>query len=187
MKILKGLLLAGAASAAPVMFIATTASAAPAQFKTVTHLANRPDTCDCTTSQGDVWAYDNISRQFSVTQTGSDTYSVVATDNGSFAAFSQPNNLDDPTTPHPINVDGTIKGTIAYTVTAGHGPSTLPSQIPGGVSTTSMIEQMFGNTITSSDIAMTSYTYTYTAGAEVYFQTWNSTTNINGTINGNIS
>jgi hypothetical protein len=186
MKILKGLLLAGAASAAPVMLMATTASAAPASFKTVTHLADRPDTCGCTTAvsspNGDVWAYDNISRQFSVTEPTAGTYKVVATDNGSFAAFAQPNNLD-PTTIYPINVDGTIKGTIVFTVVAGHGPITLPSQIAGTESTTSMIDHMFADT--ASSIQMTSYTYTYQAGAEVYSQTWSTTTPLE--ITGNIA
>jgi hypothetical protein len=186
MKIAKGLLLAGAASAAPVMFMATTASAAPAQFKTVTHLANRADTCDCTTSQGDVWATDNLSRQFTVTKNNIDgTYNVVATDNGSFVAFSQPDNAD-PYHNYPVNVSGTIQGTIAFTVQASQGPSDLPSQIPGSESTTEMIQQMFGG-IASSAIQMTNYTYTYIAGAQVYSQTWNLTANPGGTISGNIA
>jgi hypothetical protein len=183
MKIVKGLLLTGAASAAPVMLMATTASAAPVQFKTVTHLANRADTCDCTTSQGDVWATDNLSRQFTVTKNSDGTYNVVATDNGSFVAFSQPNNADL-TTDHPINVSGTIQGTIAYTVTASQGPSGLPSQIPGSELTNTMINQMFG--FKTSSIAMTSYMYTYTAGAQIYSQTW-SLANPAGKISGNIA
>jgi hypothetical protein len=187
MKILKGLLLAGVASAAPVMFMANTASAAPATFKTVTHLANRQDTCTCTTNvhspNGDVWALDNISRQFTVTQTAPGTYNVVATDNGSFVASAQPNS-GDPTTDYPINVDGTIKGNIAFTVvTSNHGPSALPSQIPGTESTTQMILAMFGDL--SASVSMTSYNYTYTAGAEVYSQTWSTTTPL--VINGNIA
>ena len=172
------------------MFMATTASAAPAQFKTVTHLANRQDTCACTTNMpspnGDVWAIDNLSRQFTVTNNHDGTYSVVATDNGSFAATSQPNDTADLTTNHPIDVTGTIQGTIAFTVTASQAPSGLPSQTPGNVSTTSMIQNMFGD-ISSSAVQMTSYSYTYTAGAQVYSQTWNNTTNQNGTITGNIA
>jgi hypothetical protein len=154
-----------AAAAVPVLLLANAATAAPATFKAVTHLSNRADTCANSTLPNNVWAYDNMSRQFTVTQTGTDTYTVNITDNGSFAAMA------DPVSGAPLNVHGSLTGTQTYTVTADRGPdaSALPSQIGDGTSTSDMITQdlFHGANATMGDGA---YSYTYQAGGHVYIQ-----------------
>jgi hypothetical protein len=145
MKLFKGLLIAGAAAAVPLIFVANAASAAPATVKAMTHLSDRPDTTSAVTGvhsdNGDVWAYDNLSRQFTVTQTGANTYKVDIADNGSFSAVA------DPVTGAPINANGSVKGTNTYFVTSSQGPvpSALPSQVGADVSTSQMIQHyLFG-------------------------------------------
>jgi hypothetical protein len=188
MKLLKGLLLAGAAAAVPLVFAANAASAAPNAVKAVTHLSDRPDTCACVTgvpsANGDVWAYDNMSRQFTVTQTGLHTYQVDIVDNGSFSAIAEPNNVDM-TTPHLIQANGSVKGTNTYFVESNQAPdaSALPSQVGPDVSTTSMIQHyLFGDKGTITGYG--DYTYTYRAGGETYTQTSAVKPYISGDITG---
>jgi len=171
MKFKRLLVAAGAAAALPLLATATV-SAAPATVKAVTHTQDHPDTCTCTTNTpspgGSVWAYDNLSRQFAVTDNGGGSYTVVVTDTGSFKAFAEPNNADLGF--HPITATGSIKGTYTLAVVADQGPSAkaLPSQEPGDVSTTDTVQQLFqghATTITGGD-----YTYTYKSGGDTYTQ-----------------
>jgi hypothetical protein len=163
---------AGAAAAAPLMFAANAATAVPATVKAETHLANRSDTCaDCVTSQwspnGYVWAYDNMSRQFTITQTDASHYTVDIADTGSFRSIA------DPVTGSPLTVNGSVKGTQSYTVTSTQAPNTknVPSQIGDDTSTTNMITQdLFGGRIDSSKVSNVSWTYTYQAGGHTYTQ-----------------
>jgi len=132
-----------------------------------------------TSSNGDVWAYDNLSRKFTVTTTGSGTYQVVISDSGSFAAFAEPNNADL-TTNYPITANGSISGTITYDVSSTNPPvaSALPAQEPGDVTTSAMINAIFNGGVTS--IAGGAYTYTYKSGGQTYTQS--SSTGISGNI-----
>src|SRR4051794_16873611 len=183
MKIKRLLIAAGATAALPLL-AATTVSASPGTVKAVTHAQDHPDTCSCTTNTpspgGNVWAYDNLSRQFSVTDNGGGNYTVVVTDTGSFKAFAEPNNADLSTV-FPITATGSIKGTYTLAVTASQGPSpqALPSQEPGDVTTTAMIQQLFQNS--ASNIAGGDYSYTYRSGRDTYVQT---TSSITGDITG---
>ncbi len=186
MTTLKRALIVATASAVLPLFVATAASAESATVKAVTHAANHPDTCACTTdelsSNGYVWAYDNLARQFTVTSEGGEIYTVVITDNGSFAAFAEPNNADLNTF-FPITANGSIRGTITYTVQATEGPdpSALPPQMPGDVSTTEMINTLFQDSVIGP-LSGGDYTYTYRAGGDTYVQS--SSSGITGDITG---
>jgi hypothetical protein len=181
MKIIKrSVVVAGAAAALP-LFAATGASAAGSTA--TTHTTHHADTCSCTTNvtsdNGDVWAYDNLSRQFVVTTNSDGTYNVVLTDSGKFSAFAEPNN-PDPSTYFPIKAQGAVKGTITFTVTSPNGPVGLPGQEPGTTSTTETVQQLFGGH--ASSIVDNAYTYTYTSGSQTYTQS--SSTGITGDITG---
>jgi hypothetical protein len=176
--------LSSAALVAGFLAISSSASAAGSGTVTATtHASHHPDTCSCTTnvtsSNGDVWAYDNLSRKFTVTTTGSGTYQVVISDSGSFAAFAEPNNADL-TTNYPITANGSISGTITYDVSSTNPPvaSALPAQEPGDVTTSAMINAIFNGGVTS--IAGGAYTYTYKSGGQTYTQS--SSTGISGNI-----
>jgi hypothetical protein len=179
MKLPKRLLaVAGVATGAaiPLLFAASAANAAtPTAVKVVTHLSNREDTCGCTTNvldpnQGYVWAYDNISRQLTVTQKGAAHYTVTVTDNGSFSAFAQPNNADTSTF-FPTSATGSIKGSETWDVTEatqGLDPSALGSQTGNGVSTTQMIDEL----VPGGNANLTSYAFGYRSdNGSTYTQT----------------
>jgi hypothetical protein len=174
-----GFLLGVLSSAALVAaFVGISSSAAAAGSGTVTastHASHHPDTCSCTTNvtspNGDVRAYDNLSRKFTVTSEASPgTYQVVIIDNGSFAAFAEPNNADLSTF-FPITANGSISGTITNDVSSTTPPvaSALPAQEPGDVTTSAMISALFpgGN---ATIVGGGAYTYTYKAGGETYTQ-----------------
>jgi hypothetical protein len=189
-KLFKGLLLGGAVAAVPLMFVANAATAAPATVKAVTHLDDRPDTCACVTgvssTNGDVWAYDNLSRQFTVTPLGGQSYRVDITDNGRFSAIAEPDSADL-STAHPINANGSVKGTNTYFVTSTEAPdpSSLPSHVGPDVSTSSMIQDyLFAGHGTITGYG--DYTYTYRAGGETYAQSYSQATGsvITGDITG---
>jgi hypothetical protein len=178
-KLFAGLVVLGAL-AVPLAGLASAGSGGSSgTVKAVTHASNHPDTCACVTSvlspNGYVWAYDNLSRQLVATDNGNGTYTVVVTDNGSFSAFSEPNNADL-TTNHPITANGSIDGTITYIVTGGTpDPSLLPSQVPSDQGTGATVLEMF--TPGASFVPSTTpYTYVYRAGGQTYTQTTNSIT-----------
>jgi hypothetical protein len=164
-----GALTAGAALAGP----------GPGTVKAVTHASNLPDTCACTTdtlsSNGCVWAYDNLSRQFTVTSNGNNDYTVVVTDHGSFAAFAEPNNADLNTF-YPISANGSINGTYTVDVVSASAPNpaAVPAQVSGDQSTSATIRMLFNNP--SAVVTGGDYTYTYKAGGNTYTQTTNSIT-----------
>jgi hypothetical protein len=152
----------------------------------VTHASSHPDTCACTTdvtsANGNVWAYDNLARHFTVTpENGPGNYQVTITDNGSFAAFAEPNS-PDLSTFHPISANGSVRGTITYDVQSSNtpDPSALPAQEPGDVSTSDMISALFGGQ--ASIVGGGAYTYTYKAGGDTYTQS--SVSGITGDITG---
>jgi hypothetical protein len=137
----------------------------------VTHASSHPDTTNCVTnvssSNGPVWAYDNLNRQITATPTGtSGVWTVTIVDNGSFAAFSEPNNADCSVN-HPIDVTGSVRGTITYTVTSTGTPDAvnLSAQTDGAMSTTDTIQARYSMTRLRSSRAATTSTPTGLARA----------------------
>jgi hypothetical protein len=185
MRIRMQLLALGAVAVTAVAVGVTAAGASPGVVKATTHSHQHPDTTNCVTSvtsdNGPVWAYDNLSRQITATPTAATgVWTVTVVDNGSFTAFSEPNNADC-TTDHPLdpNVTGSVKGSITYTVTSTGTPdaANLPSQLDGAVSTSATIRTLFGDP--AATFAGGDYLYTYRAGTSVYSQ--------DGGISGNIT
>jgi hypothetical protein len=82
----------GLAASAPAM-----ASNGPGTVTAVTHIQNAQDTTSGTATSvldpnfGPVWAYDNITKQFTVTQLSPGSYKVDLQVHGSFDSFSDPN------------------------------------------------------------------------------------------------
>lgn len=182
MRIRTQLLALGSVAAVAVAIGVTAAGASPGVVKATTHSQHHPDTTNCVTSvtgdNGPVWAYDNLSRQITATPTGTvREWTVTVVDNGSFTAFSEPNNtscgVDNPLDP---NVTGSVKGSITYTVTSTGTPdaANLPSQMDGATSTSATIRMLFND----SDAAFAggAYLYTYRAGTSVYSQDGGGTT-----------
>lgn len=130
----------------------------------VIHASNHPDTTDVsgpacgTSANGPTWATDNLSRQFSVTDNGGGSYTVVITDHGSFAGFADPANCQ------PLTSSGPIQGTYTVSVTSPNGPdpANLPTQEPGNVGTLAMVQQLFDGNATS--ITGGDYYYSYQNG-----------------------
>jgi hypothetical protein len=140
-------------AAIPLLFAASAANAAPATVKVVTHLSNRADTAP----SGAVWAYDNISRQYTITAgSASGEYFVNVTDNGSFSAIA------DPGTGGAINASGSLTGTETWDVTGVTGAvnaKALSSQTPADVSTTEMINELLPGANENANLL--SYTFSY--------------------------
>jgi hypothetical protein len=173
---MRKLILAVAALAGIAAFAAPTAASAaasPATVKAVVHASQHPDTSNvCNTGAigpDCVWGYDNMSRQMVVTPTGSGTYTVNITDQGSFTGFA------DPVTGAPLASNGPVKGTYQLTVTSANSPNpaNLPSQMNGDVSTSAMIKALFGN---DPNIQITGGPYTYSYQNGNYVQDTNCVT-----------
>jgi hypothetical protein len=160
-------LASAAAAAAPLMFSVNAANAAPAANTTVkvtTHLSNRPDT----DNKGQLWAYDNMSRQFTITSDGAGRYTVDISDNGSFTSVLAPEVLNT-----PLSVHGSVTGVQEYIVNSSAAPDTsaLPSQVGPTTYTSDMIlKGLFHNDGTASFDGDGTYTYTYQAGGQTYTQ-----------------
>jgi hypothetical protein len=120
--------------------------------KVVTHIQNAQDTTSGTTTSvqdprfGPVWAYDNITKQFTVTHLSDGSYQVDLQVHGSFDSFSDPN------TGLPYNtgldVTGSIDGVNTYWVDSPNAPN--PAAVPGqeadNTGTGTILSQMFGGT-----------------------------------------
>jgi hypothetical protein len=164
MNVFKRGLLRAVAIAIPVtaVVLPMAASASPSgTVKAVTHTSNHPDTtsvsgpCTGTSDNGPVWAYDNLSLQYSAVSDGTNTYSVTITAHGSFAAIS------DPITGACSTGSGSVDGTINYEVssTTAPDPANLPSQEPGDLGQVAILNQLFGGTATIIGGGHYSYTY----------------------------
>jgi hypothetical protein len=151
---------------------AGSALAGTAKVTAVTHTSDHPDTtsvsgpCTGTSGNGPTWAYDNLSRRFTVTsESAPGNYSVTITDNGSFSAFA------DPRTGDCYTGHGSIRGTIQFDVLSSTAPdpAALPAQMPGDVSTSATLSKLFdGN---AAIVGGGHYTYTYTrVNGSVYVQ-----------------
>jgi hypothetical protein len=148
------------------------AGAAPGTVTAVTHASHHADTTNVATGvssdNGPVWAWDNLAVRFTVTATGDNAYSVLITDNGSFAGFA------NPTTGAPDVNNGSVKGTIQYDVTSPNAPdpANLLANQPAdpSPSTGTMLGQLFDGDVTIVGGGAYSFTYTLVDGA-VYTQT----------------
>lgn len=148
------------------------ALAGTATVTAVTHTSGHADTtsvagpCTGTSANGPVWAYDNLSRRFTVTpESAANTYSVTINDNGSFSEFA------NPVTGQCQVGAGSVRGTIQFDVysSSSPDPAALPAQISGDVSTVATITALFDGT--ASIVGGGSYTYTYTlVDGSVYVQ-----------------
>ncbi|HUY50540.1 MAG TPA: hypothetical protein VMV92_33340 [Streptosporangiaceae bacterium] len=164
------------------------AGTGPGTVTAVTHAADHPDTTNVSgsatindPSRGPVWAFDNLSVRFTVTpgSTGADggNYSVLITDNGSFAGFANPRTGD------ALVSNGSVQGTIQYDVSSASAPdpSLLLAQQPGdsthdqaglaGATTTGhMLSQLFGGN--GNIVGGGHYRFTYRlVDGSVYVQT----------------
>jgi hypothetical protein len=142
--------------------LATSASASvkPVTVTANTHLNNHPDTTNgsgggslISTPNGAVWAYDNETTKFTVTSQGGNQYLVSIDIVGSFHGFADPGvkGTTDPTQGYgaPLTSDGSVKGTIAYEVTATQAPdpANLPGQSASDAHLSTLINQLFGDSV----------------------------------------
>lgn len=142
---------AGQASAqvAPPAQAALTASVKQAAISANTHVHNVADTTNVsgdhtgTSDNGPVWAYDNLERTITATQTGTDTWAVRIDSQGSFSAIANP--LDG-------NVwtggnSGSVTGSVNYTVTSTKTPdaTNISGDLPDGTSSTKTLKLLFGD------------------------------------------
>jgi hypothetical protein len=144
----------------------------PSTVTAVTHTMNHPDTtsvagtCTGISDNGPVWAYDNLSLNYSVVNTAVDAYSVTITAHGSFNAIS------DPTTGDCYSGHGSVSGWIEYNVTSTTPPdpgNVLKQQIGTTGQWAILADQLFdGNAVFASG---GSYFYAYTlVNGAVYTQ-----------------
>jgi hypothetical protein len=142
---------AGQASAqvAPPAQAALTASVKQATISANTHVHNVADTTNVsgdhtgTSDNGPVWAYDDLERKITATQTGTDTWDVRIDSQGSFNAIANP--LDG-------NVwtggnGGSVTGSVNYTVTSTKTPDAknINGNLPDGTSSTKTLKLFFGD------------------------------------------
>jgi len=147
-------------------------AAAPGTVTAVTHTMNHPDTtsvsgpCTGTSDNGPVWAYDNLSLNYSSLNTGVDTYSVTITAHGSFNAIA------DPTTGACYSGHGSVSGVIEYDVTSITPPdpgNVLTQQISTTGQWSILANQLFDGNAVFAGGGQYTYTYTMVNGA-VYTQ-----------------
>jgi hypothetical protein len=156
---------AGQASAqvAPPAQAALTASVKQATISANTHVHNVADTTNVsgdhtgTSDNGPVWAYDNLERKITATQTGTDTWAVRIDSQGSFNAIANP--LDG-------NVwtggnGGSVTGSVNYTVKSTKTPDAknINGNLPDGTSSTKTLKLLFGDE--SADVVATTYQFDY--------------------------
>jgi hypothetical protein len=152
--------------------VASASAESPMKVTAVTHTSNHPDTtsvtgtCTGTSSNGPVWAYDNLSLRITVTPgTGPEDYAVTVTAHGSFAAIADPNTGDCYT--GRGGVDGWYQ--LDVTSSTAPDPANLPSHVPSDETQGAIVNQLFGG---SATVAGGHYSYTYTlVDGQKYTQT----------------
>jgi hypothetical protein len=145
--------------------LATSASAAtlPGAVHAVTHSPRHLDTTSGPvlgalkdSPNGAVWAYDNMSEQFTVVPDGTN-YKVSIEITGSFQGFADPGangqSVDSSGNPignygQPLDSTGPVHGTISYEIQSSQVPSAknLPAQELPGTGLGVAIGQLFGET-----------------------------------------
>ena len=164
--------------------LATSASAStlPGTVTANTHLNNHPDTTDISGGAilpGNVWAYDNATEKFTAVPVAGqvNTWSVTMDYVGSFHGFA------DPKTGAALDSNGSIKGTISFTVISHNTPdsSRLPGQSASDAHISDNIKALFRDpnaTILGGD----AYTFSYQNGnyVQVGAPTPGTTGNVTG-------
>jgi hypothetical protein len=185
---------AGQASASVAAPAVLTASVQSQKVTAVTHQNGVQDTTSGTatsnpgTGDGPVWAYDNVTKQFAVTQTPDKPagyYTIVETVHGSFTAFSSPNTGSAVDT--RIDVTGSIDGTNTFYVQSpvAPDPSKLPSQSPADMHTGAMISALFGGAQTDQGGQSGNlWVFTYKAHGQTMTQSYNTDPSTWGNITG---
>lgn len=155
---------------------AASAGAASASSNTVIasiQVSDHPDTTSastgtaCTSSPGGpVWAKDAYTSQLTAVNTGTDTWRVTLQDTGYFAGFA------DPATCNAMTSKGELLGLYTVTVNTTSTPSqaNLKSSYSGAVSSTTMVQDFFGDP--SAKVGGGDYFFSYQSGA--YVQTTSS-------------
>src|SRR5215469_8415889 len=124
------LTIAAAAAAVTTIGLAGSQAMASSSYQAVTHSANHADTTSVTGTAtipspgGPVWAYDNLTEQFSVTPAGAGLWNVTINVNGSFQGFADPRMASEGSTDPggPLTSAGSVKGTISYLVSSPNAP-----------------------------------------------------------------
>ena len=92
---------------------------------------------------GPVWAWDDITRNITVTPAGSGLWTVTFVENGTYNAFADPNNGSTWTN------TGNMHGTVSYTVTSATPPTmgNLPASLQGVVDKNGPVVPSTGSTL----------------------------------------
>jgi hypothetical protein len=158
---------AGQASAATTAQL--TASVQPVTITANTHLNNHPDTtnvCGVGLIQSDcVWAHDNATEKYTLVRQSDGSWLVTMDYVGSFHGFADPN------TGAALDSNGSVKGTISYTVTSNRtpDPSLLPGQSASDAHISDNIRALFGNDPSTVISGGDQYTFSYQNGSYVQY------------------
>jgi hypothetical protein len=138
-----------------------------------THASDHPDTtsnggpCTASSTNGPVWAYDNLALQLSASPESSpDTYSVTITAHGSFRQIADPN-TGECATGH-----GSVDGWLQWDVSSSTppDPANVPSQESSDVSQGDIVNQLFDGNGQIVGGGHYSYSYNQVSGSR-YTQT----------------
>jgi hypothetical protein len=170
--------------------LATSASAAvkPVTVTANTHLNNHPDTTDVSGGAilpGNVWAYDNATEKFTMTQDPNTKVWTVAIDYvGSFHGFADPSENGQGAA---LDSNGSVKGTITFYVASDNtpNPALLPGQSALDAHLTDNINTLFGGNLPAGAITGgDAYVFSYQNGNYVQNQPlagpYTATGNVNG-------
>lgn len=149
----------GAASAAPLK------APAPKPVVASTYEAGLPDTTSVETGtdspNGPVWAYDDMIRVLTATQTAPGTWTVTFNEGGVYNAIA------NPLTGAAWHHSGLFGGTISYVVSSAGAPkaANLPRTEPATATHSSVMAQLFGAPVTVTGGGSYSFTYLGIPGA----------------------
>jgi hypothetical protein len=166
-----------ATSASASTMTTTMASVKPVAVTANTHLNDHPDTTSvCNTvvtypgvgviGSDCVWAHDNVTEKFTAVQNNG-SWLVTMGYVGSFHGFADPRmagELGGNGQGAALDSNGSVKGTIQYTVTGTNNapdPSRLPGQSPSDATISSNIRTLFGDQSATVTYVPGSYVFTY--------------------------
>jgi hypothetical protein len=170
--------------------LATSASAAvkPVTVTANTHLNNHPDTTDVSGGAilpGNVWAYDNATEKFTMTQDPKTNLWTVAIDYvGSFHGFADPSENGQGAA---LDSNGSVKGTITFYVASDKtpNPALLPGQSASDAHLTDNINTLFGGNLPTGAITGgDAYVFSFQNGNYVQNQPLGGLYTATGNLNG---